>query len=384
MSSDTASEAKLRELIDGNTEANRTKWALEWKKQGKKVIGVLSAYVPEELVSAAGMLPWRVTGTWATNIVNAVSYRIENSCGYCSHVLESLLDGELDFLDGVVAADQDQDLTRLWDVWTYLKNTTFCHIIHVPFTNSELACQQLTKETRELRSTLEQFCGVKISEESIRDSIDTYNRTRVLLMKIYDLRKREIPPLSGAEVLGITTAAKVMPREQFNKKLETLLPYLERRTTSLRRVHPRLLVTSDMLDNPAYIRLIEEGCLVAMDDLDTASRYFARTVDASQADPVYALAKCYINLPNFPRMTSWHEQAQQVIKWVRDYDVDGVIIFPQRYCYPQMYRIPVLAEQLKEAAIPHITIEREYHLADVGQLRTRIGAFVELLEAKDQ
>jgi len=69
-------EDRLKNLIEGNNEANRTKWAKEWKKQDKKIIGVMSSYVPEEIISAAGMLPFRITGTWREDISHARVYRV--------------------------------------------------------------------------------------------------------------------------------------------------------------------------------------------------------------------------------------------------------------------------------------------------------------------
>ncbi len=374
-------EDKLKTLIEGNSEANRSTWAMECKKQGKKVIGVLSSYVPEEVISAADMLPWRITGTWRENTSHARVYRSESSCSYCNHVLESLLSGELDFLDGIITTDQDQDLVRLWDVLMYLKTTPFCYIMHIPYVDSELNYRFLTDEIRRLISNLEDFWGVKITEDSLRSSIDIYNQMRSLLGRMYELRKREIPPLSGAEVLGITTAVTVMPKEHFNHEMETLLPYLEKREIKLKQVHPRLLIESDMLDNPAYMNLIEEGCLVAMDDMDTGSRYFNQTVDTTLEDPAYALAKRYISRHGAPRMVSWDRQVEQVIKWVKEFNIDGVLGLPIAWCYPQRFRMPFLSEKLQEVGIRSICLEREYHLTNVGQLRTRIGAFLEMLSA---
>ena len=80
-------EDRLQYLITANSEDNRVQWAKDWKKQGKKVIGILSSEVPEEVIAAAGMLPFRITGTWSENISHARVYRTENSCGYCNHVL---------------------------------------------------------------------------------------------------------------------------------------------------------------------------------------------------------------------------------------------------------------------------------------------------------
>ncbi len=375
-------EDRLQRLIKGNSEANRTKWAKEWQKQGKKVIGIMSSYVPEEVIFAAGMLPWRITGTWQKNLNRATVYRPERSCPYCTHVLESFLSGELDFLDGIVIADQDQDLLRLWDVLVYLKKVSFSLAIHMPYTDSALSCRFFTGEIRRLMSSLEDFGGVKITEDSLRSSIDTYNQMRGLLSRMYELRKREIPPLSGAETLGITTTAQVMPKEQFNRELEKLLPYLRERKANLKHVHPRLLISSEKLDNPAYISLVEESCLVAMDDMDTGSRYFIQAVDTILEDPAYALAKRYLSRHGCPRMFDWDGQVKQVIKWVKEFKIDGVLSLTHTDEVPQRFRLPFLSQKLDSAGILHTYLERAYHLANAGQLRTRIGAFLEMLSSR--
>ncbi|MFC1534962.1 2-hydroxyacyl-CoA dehydratase subunit D [Thermodesulfobacteriota bacterium] len=372
-------EDKLKGLIEGNSKANRNRWAMEWKKQGKKVIGIMSTYVPEEVIAAADMLPFRITGTWEESISHARVYRTESSCSYCNHVLESLLTGELEFLDGIVIGDIDQDLVRLWDIMKAKDLKPFCYSIHIPFVDSELNYQFLRDEIRRFIIALEDFGGSKITDEGLVSSIEIHNKTRDLLKKVYELRKREIPPLSGAEMLGITTTAMVMPKEEFNRELEALLPYLEERETKLNNVHPRLLITSEMLDNPAYMELVEESCLVAMDDMDTGSRYFNKLVDTTLDDPAYALARRYISRHGAPRMQFWDRQVKQIIDWVEEYKIDGVLGFPHAWCYPQRYRMPYLSDKLKEKGIPNLSLEREYHLANAGQLRTRIGAFVEML-----
>ena len=137
-----------------------------------------------------------------------------------------------------------------------------------------------------------------------------------------------------------------------------------------------------MLDNPGYLNLIEESGLVAMDDLDTGVRYFTKAVDTTIADPIDALTQRYLSRHGAPRMTSWDIQMEEMIQWVKDFRIDGVINLPQTYCYPQTYRMPFVNMKLKEAGIPSMSIEREYYLANLGQLRTRIGAFSEMLETK--
>jgi benzoyl-CoA reductase/2-hydroxyglutaryl-CoA dehydratase subunit BcrC/BadD/HgdB len=375
-------EERLKVLVESTKEENRTKYAFEWRKQGKKVIGLLCSYIPEEVIYAAGMLPWHVTAVGQTNISRALTYRSAISSLYCNAVLESLLRGELDFLDGVIATNREQDLVRLWDVWVHLEKTPFAHILDIPRRESSLSYGQMAKEITRLIGLLEKFGGSKITETSLSHAIGVYNKTRDLLGRLYELRKREVPPLSGAEAMAIVAASTIMPKDEFNHELETLFPYIEERKTSLKHVRPRLLVSSDTLHDPSFIDLAEQtGCLVAMDDLDPGSRYFWQTVDADHSDPVEALAERYLQRPAHPRMHSWDKQAQTVIDWVKEFSIDGVLEMPEKYSIPREFRVPFFRNRLKEAGIPNMSIPRFYNLTEVGQLRLRIEAFRETLDS---
>jgi benzoyl-CoA reductase/2-hydroxyglutaryl-CoA dehydratase subunit BcrC/BadD/HgdB len=170
-----------------------------------------------------------------------------------------------------------------------------------------------------------------------------------------------------------------MPKSDFIRDLESLLPYMEERKTSLNQYQPRILLSSDMLDNPAYIELVEENCLVAMDDMDTGSRYFNQNVDNTLEDPAYAIAKRYLNRHGAAHMARWELQVEQLIKWVEEFNIDGVLSLPHTWCYPQKFRMAFLSKELEKAGIPNVSLDREYHLSNVGQLRTRIEAFLEML-----
>lgn len=374
-------ESELMKLVEGNNEANRYQWAKKWKERGGKVIGLLCSYIPEEVIYAAGMLPWRVTGSWNQNVSLALAYRKTNSCPYCTHVLESVLSGELDFLDGVIASSRDQDLVRLLDVWKSLNKTPLPFYMFLPHESSMLACQQFGKEIRKLMGALEDFGGNRIGNGLLKKSIFVHNKTRNLLTQVYRLRRKEEPSLSGAETLGITTSAMVMPKEDFNRRLEGLMPYLQDRKAPVKKFRPRLLVSGDLLDNPAYLRIIEElGCVIAMDDLDSGSRYFWKEVELDLSDPVQALARRYLQRPAGPHMFDWESQAGQVIQWVRDFNIDGVIELVLIYSQPRQIRVPFFRGKLNQAGIPNISLTRDYHLSSVGQLSTRVQAFLEMLE----
>ncbi|MEJ2740874.1 MAG: 2-hydroxyacyl-CoA dehydratase family protein [Dehalococcoidia bacterium] len=174
-------EEKFKNLIDAGNRENRIKYAQDWQSQGKKVIGVLDSLVPEEIIYAAGMLPWRIQGIWQEDISRAMVYRLPQSCDFLSHVLESLLEGELDFLDGMVCSNRDEDFLRFYDYWEELSKTRFVHVLDVPIINSELSRQRFTSVIENFIGALESFSNVKIDDSSLRDAIVKYNKGRTLL-----------------------------------------------------------------------------------------------------------------------------------------------------------------------------------------------------------
>ena len=374
-------EEKLKTLIQSNSQGNRTKWAMKWKNQGKKVIGLLCSYVPEEIIYAADMLPWRVTGTWAASTPHAEAYRISTSCRYCNHALESLLLGEFDFLDGVIATAMDDDIRCLWDVWKYLNKTPLSHMMYLPHKKGKPALSLWIREVRRLKDELERFGGVTITDESICEATEVLNKTRSLLMRVYELKKQDRPPLTGAETLGITTAAAVMSKDEFNQELEAILPYLESGERTVENSSPRLLVSSDMLDDPRYLSLIEDtGALIAMDDMDTGSRYFWDLVESDKDDIIGSIGRRYLNRPGNAHMVDWDMQVDQVLSWVREYNIAGVLELPLLHSFPREFRTPFLKGRLIRNNVPVVSISRDYGLSNVGQLGTRIGAFIEMIQ----
>ncbi|SMC82625.1 2-hydroxyacyl-CoA dehydratase subunit D [Papillibacter cinnamivorans] len=374
-------ETRLQTLIRSNQPENRMKWLKEWKAQGKKVIGLMDIYVPEEVISAAGILPWRITGSWDDSDPHAALYRPEMSCRYCSHVLESVLSGTLDQLDGFVCIPVDDDFKRLWDVLHYLKKPPMTYIMYLPHSYSELTLGMWNKSILELKQVLEDWTGKTISDDALSEQIAIYNRMRGLLRQVYELRKRPVPALTGAEALGLVTAARIMPREEFSNELEALLPYLRERRGTFRDSSCRVLVCSEYLDNPAYVQLVEDcGAAVVMDEFDTGSKYFWGQVEVGSQNPWEALGKRYMDRPGTSRMENWTEQIGQIRDWVKEYNVRGIVELRQLYSLPLAYRFLIMKKELAAANIPYVSLDREYHLAQTGMLSTRVEAFLEMIK----
>jgi benzoyl-CoA reductase/2-hydroxyglutaryl-CoA dehydratase subunit BcrC/BadD/HgdB len=76
------------------------------------------------------------------------------------------------------------------------------------------------------------------------------------------------------------------------------------------------------------------------------------------------------------------ERFNRILQQVRDYEVDGVISQIIRYCVPYAHDLPLLTERLKAAGIPVLSLDVEYGTSGSGQIRTRVQAFLEMLETR--
>ncbi|MDF2957218.1 MAG: Benzoyl-CoA reductase/2-hydroxyglutaryl-CoA dehydratase subunit [Candidatus Alkanophagales archaeon MCA70_species_1] len=365
---------RVREVLDGREAVARS-----WKEQGKKVVGWICPYVPEELIHAAGMLPFRVMGAPVT-IVKGDAYLYPNICTFNRVVLELALGGRYDFLDGIVTANVCDHIRRLYDAWHFFVETPFKLILSLPHKVSENAVAFFRDELSRLKSDLEKLAGVEISDAALKNSIRTYNRARELLRRIYGLRREEEAPISGAEALEVVKAGMFLPKEEYVALLEEIFESLKRRDERYEG-SARVMIAGSDLDDPGFVKLIEDsGGLVVADDLCTGSRYFWEDVDVS-GDPLEALARRYLSPVLCARMHPYEAHIEHLIKMAEDFNVDGIIFEALKFCDIYGGEYPLLREWLKEKGldIPVLMLDREYVLSGVEQLKTRIQAFIESL-----
>ena len=361
----------------------KTEDIMELKRQGKKVFGWLCTYVPEEIIHAAGILPIRITGyAQETELDDGNAYLYINNCSFSRSCLQMGLRGEYDYLDGVVAGSTCDGARRLFDLWQYYIKVPFHHIITVPRKYTERAHGLYYEQVAQFKEHLEQYLDTRITDEALLKSISVYNESREALKKLYQLRKLDNPPITGAETMEVLNASQRMAKEQFNQYLCELLDELA--VSGIEHgSRARLMVTGSVMNNPEFIRSIEElGGLVVTDELCTSTRYWSDPVVLDGRSPLEAVSRRYLN--NFPcaRMVPSDERFDRILQLARDYKVDGVISQIIRYCVPYAHDLPLLTDRLKKAGIPTLALDVEYGTSGSGQISTRVQAFLEMLETK--
>ncbi len=355
----------------------------EFKANGRKVLGWTCTYVPEELIHAAGALPIRVTGySQEKELEDGTAFLYGNTCSFSRSCLQMAIDGELDFLDGLVAGATCDGARRLYDQWTMFLGLPFSTMFTVPRKYDEAACALYHSQLQQLKKKLETYLDVTVTDSALEKSIGIYNRSRELMKKLYDLRKLESPPVSGAEVMEIANASFRMPKETFNGHMELLLQDLAV-SGKKHEGRARIMLAGSIMTNPEFVRSIEDvGAVVVIDELCTTTRYWSDPVVLDGSTPLTALGKRYLN--NFPcaRMVPSDERFNRIIECIRSYNVDGVISQTIRYCVPYAHDLPLLIERLEAEGIPTLALDLEYGSSGSGQIRTRVQAFIEMLEAR--
>jgi len=372
---------RFREL---NESFPKTAQILEHKSRGGKVIGWLCTYVPEEIIHAAGALPIRIIGySHEANLDDANAHLYINNCTFSRSCLQLGLEGQYDFLDGVVGGSTCDGARRLFDVWRQYVGTPFHHVLTVPRKYTERAHKLYYDEGVLFKKHLEEHLGVSISDEALLKSTIVLNESRSLLHRLYELRKRDKPPISGAETLEVLNAAYRMPKETFNLWLGELIEELKSSDKAFTG-RARVMLVGSVLTNPEFVKSIEDqGALVVTDELCTSTRYWGDKVVLDDGRPILeAISRRYLN--NFPcaRMYPSDERFNRIIDYARDFKVDGVISEIVRYCVPYAHDLPLLTDRLSEVGIPTLALDVEYGTAGSGQIATRVQAFLEMLEAR--
>ncbi|MBU3946937.1 MAG: 2-hydroxyacyl-CoA dehydratase family protein [Proteobacteria bacterium] len=370
----------IEEIGKVNASFPFTEPARKWKEQGKKIVGWICINVPEEVIHAAGMMPFRLTGgneEISLDLANEYLFS-GGTCSFSRTILELQLRGEYGFLDCIAGATPCEGVIRLAEVGSYYHNIPTLPLLDTPRKFNDLAYKFYHGEVMEFKKNLEKFFGVTITDEAIVDSIALYNKTRTDLKKLHDLMKSNTPPLSGAEMLEVLNAAVRMPREDFNTLLEKLLEEIKTTGRSLPAA-PRIMISGALLNTPSFVQSVESlGVNVVVDDFCNGSRYWWEQVE--DGDPWKALAKRYL-LPkcSCPRINPPQNRTDWISQIAKDFRLDGIIALTMRCCAPYILNLPMWKTRLEDEGVTVLDLDIEYGGGFSGQIRTRIEAFVEML-----
>lgn len=344
-------------------------------------MGWFCGYTPLEIIHAAGLLPVRISGH-SEPIRKADSLMHPNLCHYVKSCLDVGLSGESGPLAGTVFVNSCDAMRRLHDVWRNFVPNDFSTIIDLPRGNPEPGIDYFKTELESLVSAIENHFKTKITEESLKSSIGTYNEARALFGRVNALRKEHPPRVTAAEISKLAYSFFSEPPKNWIESTTALLSEREARTpVPPATTKPRAVITGSPMHNPDTMAFFEDcGLDIVYDDLCTGNRFFAHAVPDT-GDPLLDLAGAYMRKPPCARMMRIEERAERLIALAREFAANGVVHIALKFCDTTLYDAPPLKSALAQAGIKTLFIESDGTLGGFGQLKTRIQAFAEILSA---
>ncbi|NLV87144.1 MAG: 2-hydroxyacyl-CoA dehydratase [Clostridiales bacterium] len=362
----------------------RTDLIKKRRSEGKKVLGMVCCHVPFELLHAAGISPIRLRATGKKDMGAADPYFVPQSCDFAKTIYQNLCDGVYE-LDGLVSSDGCDVPVQIASAWKRhlegIGREEFIYDVSAPRVITDASQGYFKYELEDLRDALEEFSGNKITDEKLKHSIELYNEARRLVRQVYDLHLEDDPVITGEDTLKITLAATELPIEEY---IELLKAFLEdaKNFEPQGKGRVRVMLVGSSLDDPSFIKLIEDcGCLVVCDLNSFGIRFLGEPMDYDENDPLGSLAKHYLGRASCPRMMDGSDRIHEyIIDTAAEFQVDGVIIERLKHCEKWQNEAFVIGDLLKSNNIQYIEVERQQPLVGPAQIELRVEAFKEMLE----
>ena len=363
----------------------RTNWRT---KKGRKVFGTFCVYVPDEVILAADGIVTGLCGGSQFWVPGGEAVLPKSTCPLIKASVGARLGKTCPFFmiaDIYVGETTCDGKKKAYEI---LGEDVPMYIMDVPQMKRKEDILKWKHEIKTFAKKVEEFTGNKITPEKLNEAIKLANNKRKALQRVYDCRKSECLPISGRDALLVMQISFFDDPERCAQMCNRLADELEQRIKDGVSVVPkntkRILVTGTPMAVPNWKlhNIIEtSGAAVVCEEMCTGTRYFENLVDETKTtldEQFMALAERYMKT-NCACFTPNTGRIDDILRMVKEYKIDGVIDCSLKFCCLYDTEKYTVSRALKNANIPVLNLETDYTDTDSEQLRTRIGAFVEML-----
>ena len=364
-------------------------------KHSGKLVGTTCIHAPEELIYAFGATPVRLcNGSYHYDQIGA-DFMPAKSC--------SLVKATLGSLQAKAAVPNTQSLDLIVNPTTCDPKTTASAMMSAmgykvedlelpPAKESEEARLYWQRSVRRLATRLRELTGNKLTRKKLQHAMARTSRAQTAFRTLHQLRKSAPTILLGKDAFLVTNAYFFDDIERWTAAVEQLNNELLQRQQdgfqAAQKRAPRILFTGSppIFPNLKLPILIEtSGGVVVADETCSANRmlYDMTAVDEWRLnDMVDSLADRYLKPCTCPIFTRNDDRQRRLLQLATDFKVDGVVYQAFSGCqvYEMEYRS--IADALAERGLPMLYVETDYSPDDMGQLSTRIEAFLESIKTR--
>lgn len=351
--------------------------------------------VPEPLLNLPGAFSVRLRAPRTGSMEMGTYYLTSFLCEYSRALLERAIEGGFSFADCIITPDGCTMMNRCVENMELLKTMDkekfFYEYMEIPMKADDNGLNLYTLQCKNhILKPLSETFGIDTSDAAIRKSVDEHNRVCELIRAIGDFRKEENPRITGYEYHIITLATYAAPKHLIIDKLEETLEELKSREPDENNgFRARVAIVGSEIDDVDFIRLVEEcGAYVCIDRFCYGSLPGRNPIVLNdEEDALTQVCRHYMNsiqCPRYMNTAKMNARRAYVNDLAKEYNAEGIIYEQVKFCDPWAYERMMGSHILHdEYNYPVLSIDRPYNVgASIGQLRTRVQAFVESLEIK--
>lgn len=380
-------QKELPEIFETFGEIRRNSFikAKEQKEKDIPLIGVFCTYFPQEIALAMGASTVSLCASSDETIPDAEQDLPRNLCPL---IKSSYGFGKTDkcpffyFSDLVVGETTCDGKKKMYE---YLSEFKPVHVMELPNSQSDDGLKLWKNEIIKLKNTLEKQFDTEILEENIRKAIKIKNNERKALKEFYELGKLDPVPVTGVDIFKVLNGTTfAFDKEAIPKQLNELVDKIKNEYASVKKYEskPRILITGCPLGTATekVIKAIEEnGAYVVAFENCSGAKAIEDLVDEDNPDVYDALAKKYLSI-GCSCMTPNPNRIKLLDKMIDEYKVDAVVDVILTACHT--YNVETLSIKRfvnTKKDIPYMSVETDFSNGDIGQLNTRMAAFIEML-----
>lgn len=368
----------------------RIKELMDAKAEGRKIIGTFCVFVPEEIVLAANAICVGLCAGAELGFEAAEEYIPRNTCSLIKSAFGFKLAKVCPYIEAtdlIVGENTCDGKKKAYESYGDLVGNLY--IMDIPQMKSEAGKALLKSEYKKFSEKLEEITGIKLTVDNLKKGIETVNNKRKAILRLAKLRAANPVPISGLDVLLANQVYFYDNPERYTASVNAICDELEKRIENGEGVFPadapRILLSGcpmaipnwkipNIIETSGAIVVGEEMCtgergtqILTNDDANTVDELLDNIVDR------YFQIDCAVFTPNQKRYEHIKEMAKK-------YKADGVLHYSIQFCQPYQIEAISVEKNLEKEGIPVLNIETDYSQEDIGQLKTRIEAFIERIK----
>ena len=362
--------------------------------QGMHAVGYTCYHMPEVLLNLGNCFSVRLRAPHTGSLDISTYYLTNYLCGYSKALVERGIEGGYSFLSALAGTETCSEMNRALEHFELLRLVDtpdfFVSYVDVPFKVTKHGLRHYENQlTKKLLEPLHSHYGTDISDAAIRAAVAEHNEVCRILTEIGDMRKRDVPPVTGYEYHLLCLVSYCCPKALILPYLrETLEEIKTREVDEKPRFRARIAVVGSEIDDTDFTRTVEEsGALIVADRFCFGSlpgrQEIPLTDGESALTQVCRFYQTTSQCPRYMQRDMVQGRREYVRTLTREYNAEGVLYEALKFCEYWGYERPLASHIItEEFGIPSVCVDRQYTGNASGQLRTRVQAFVESLEIK--